>query len=596
MYLLKRIYDSQRLVQKFTLGRGDAEDLLALASTIFTMEELVKILKLAYERSVAIPSQPQEGVIDDKIAPPAPATCLKSLTDRFNLRSPIRLASRIKAAIDEEGIEAQNRMDDQETDAMLALAEEVVTAQGTTDDAAAILPKKAITMKKKRAMEGIASASSALATTATSIRGAYSEENQAWIMKPNASVPLSKLHESLQDLNEKKESLEEGLRARFSAASLKLKWTPMLGHICHVKGRDVRTISEASSSAVSSQRKAAPTVVSASRSTRSLQVAEWTALGQKIDQARLRVRAEETRIFRSLRQEVIRNLVTLRRNARVLDELDVACGFALLAQEQNLVRPILREDPSTGHNVVGGRHPTVESGLGEHGRMFISNDCFVGSGSGQHGRLWLITGPNMAGKSTFLRQNALITILAQVGCYVPADFAEIGIIDAIFARVGSADSLYHDQSTFMVEMLETATILRTATDRSFVIMDEIGRGTSPRDGTAVAFACLQHLATVNKCRSLFATHFHDLADMIKDAGLDVETNRGPVNMYCTDIEDDEATGGFVFVHRLRKGVNRESHALKVAELAGLPSRAIKMARDAMMKQERPSSGSESPVR
>ena len=557
------------------------------------MEELVKILKLGCERSLAVLDRPQEEVSNDKSTPPAPATCLKSLIDRVNLRSPIKLASRIKAAIDEEGLEAQNRIEDQETDAMLALAEEVVTVQGTTDDAASVLPKKAITMRKKRAMEGIASRNGALATTATSIRGAYSEENQAWIMKPDASAPLSKLHETLQGLNKEKESLEEALRERFSAASLKLKWTPTLGHICHVKGRDVRAISEASSAAVSSQRKVVPTVVSASRSTRSLQVAEWTTLGQQIDQARLRIRAEETRIFRYLRQEVIRNLVILRRNARVLDELDVACGFALLAQQQNLVRPILRDDPSTGHNVVGGRHLTVESGLGEHGRMFVSNDCFVGSGSGQHGRVWLITGPNMAGKSTFLRQNALITVLAQVGCYVPADFAEIGIIDAIFTRVGSADSLYHDQSTFMVEMLETATILRTATDRSFVIMDEIGRGTSPRDGSAVAFACLQHLATVNKCRSLFATHFHDLADMIKDARLDVETNRGPVEMYCTDIEDNEATGGFVFVHRLRKGVNRDSHALKVAHLAGLPPRAIQMARDAMAKQEQRSGSAES---
>jgi len=189
--------------------------------------------------------------------------------------------------------------------------------------------------------------------------------------------------------------------------------------------------------------------------------------------------------------------------------------------------------------------------------------------------IWLITGPNMAGKSTFLRQNALITILAQIGCYVPASYAELGIVDAIFSRVGSADNLYRDQSTFMVEMLETAQILKQATSRSFVIMDEIGRGTTPEDGTAVSYACLHHLATVNQCRTLFATHFHEVADLAAADGL-CGPNRTVVHTYCTDVQED-GSGGFVYVHRLRKGINRQSHALKVAKLAGLPQQAIDMA-------------------
>jgi len=200
----------------------------------------------------------------------------------------------------------------------------------------------------------------------------------------------------------------------------------------------------------------------------------------------------------------------------------------------------------------------------EQGRSFTSNDCFVGD----EDRLWLITGPNMAGKSTFLRQNALITIMAQVGSYVPADFAEIGLVDQIFSRVGSADNLFRDQSTFMVEMLETAAILKNATARSFVIMDEIGRGTTPEDGTAVAFACLYHLCQVNQCRTLFATHFHRLAELSK--GIP------GVGYYCTDVAEDK-DGGFSYVHKLRKGVNRQSHALKVAKIAGLPQAAIIMA-------------------
>jgi DNA mismatch repair ATPase MutS len=191
----------------------------------------------------------------------------------------------------------------------------------------------------------------------------------------------------------------------------------------------------------------------------------------------------------------------------------------------------------------------------------------------------------MAGKSTFLRQNALITILAQVGCYVPASYAELGIVDAIFSRVGSADNLYRDQSTFMVEMLETAQILKTATPRSFVIMDEIGRGTTPEDGTAVSFACLHHLVTVNQCRTLFATHFHGVADLAADHGFcqPADGDRaGVVQMYCTDVEEDDA-GGFVYVHKLRKGINRQSHALKVANLAGVPGPAIETARNVLAK-------------
>lgn len=165
----------------------------------------------------------------------------------------------------------------------------------------------------------------------------------------------------------------------------------------------------------------------------------------------------------------------------------------------------------------------------------------------------------MAGKSTYLRQNALISILAQTGSFVPAEYAEIGLVDKVFSRVGSADNLYQDQSTFMVEMLETAQILKEATPRSFIIMDEVGRGTTPEDGIAVGYACLHHLYHVNQCRTLFATHFHALTDMTKSFEK--------LGCYCNDLLE-EPDGRFSYVHRLRKGVNRESHALKVARVAG----------------------------
>lgn len=327
--------------------------------------------------------------------------------------------------------------------------------------------------------------------------------------------------------------------------SLSLRWAPGLGHFCHIKGaRDVRS---------SLQVTAAARDVKSTKSTRSFHNSEWTRLGGRIDQAKLQIRAEEQRVLQSLREEVILNLLHLRRNAVVLDQLDIACSFAVLAEEQRLVRPTVIEKNS--HKIIGGRHPTVKLGLEEEGLAFVSNDCFVG----EEERIWLITGPNMGGKSTFLRQNALISILAQVGSFVPADHAEIGLVDQIFTRVGSADNLYRDQSTFMMEMLETAAILNQATPRSFVIMDEIGRGTTPEDGVAVGFACLHHLYHKNRCRTLFATHFHALADMTRDFEA--------LGCYCTDVAEGSG-GSFSYIHRLRKGVNRQSHALKVARLAG----------------------------
>ncbi|EQL02416.1 MutS2 protein [Ophiocordyceps sinensis CO18] len=521
--LLKRSHDSQRLVQKFALGRGDADDLLALSKTILATQDIVLLLM-----QTAAPAS-QESEVD----------CLTPLLSRFDLAQPLKLARRIKNAIDEESITHQHQADEYRASQMTALAEKVVASEGSGEDASA-LPKG----KKK---------------DPPSSRELYGEDNEAWIMKPAASAGLKKLHAELDRLLGDKVQLGESLRQRLGASSLTLKWTAGLGHIAHIRGnKDTRNLAEVKA-------------LSASRSTRSFHLPEWTALGQRLDQARFQIRREEQRVFQALRELVIRDLVKLRRNAAVLDELDITTSFAKLAVEQGLVRPRLNN--SVGHTIMGGRHPTVEGGLLAKGRSFVGNDCFVGAPSG--GLLWLITGPNMAGKSTFLRQNALITILAQIGCYVPASYAELGTVDAIFSRVGSADNLYRDQSTFMVEMLETAQILKQATPRSFVIMDEIGRGTTPEDGTAVAYACLHHLVTVNRCRTLFATHFHGVVDLAKREGL-CGPNAGAVQTFCTDVKED-GKGGFVYVHKLREGVNRHSHALKVVRLAGMPERAIDVA-------------------
>ena len=522
--LLKRCFDSERLVQKFAFGRGEPDDVLALAATIIATEDLVTTL-----------TRDSDG-----------HDCVRAMATRISLDGPSSLAKRIKATIDEEGLVQQHQMEDEQAGEMQAFAEEIVVSQGTKEDAV-ILPRK-----------------SSQKIRPTGIRDYYSDSNAPWIMKQGASPTLQRLHANLISLAQEKRALEKNLSERYGLTSLSLRFTPGLGHICHVKGKD--TIADISN----------PTSlrsVKSSKSTRSFHHPEWTSLGQRIDQCRVRVRGEEQAVFSSLRKAVISNIVKLRRNSKVLDELDIACSFATLAAEKNWTRPIL--NASTAHKIVGGKHPTVEGGLEEEGRSFIENDCFVGSPQ----KTWLITGPNMAGKSTFLRQNALITILAQVGSYVPARYAELGIVDQLFSRVGSADNLYKDQSTFMVEMLETATILKNATTRSFVIMDEIGRGTTPADGVAVAFACLWHLRQRNACRTLFATHFHKLVELVSRKGLD------GVAFYCTDVEEDDRNG-FRYVHRLREGVNRQSHALKVAKLAALPKEAIDVAREILNTGEK----------
>lgn len=516
MILLKRSHDSHRLLQKFGFGKGDADDLLYLATTIAVSQDLVTTLT----------SDENEE------------KCVRLLVDRVHLDGPTALERRIREAIDEDGIVQQHQMEEEEAEEVKALTQSIVNTVNFTSS-------EDVTKTPRKKPGGI--------------RDYYSDENEAWTMRPTASPSLERLHKELLSLHIEKQTLATSLCARLAVTSLTLRFTPGLGHICHIKGsKDLKrdlTITDSDLKAVGSN-----------KSTRSFHHPEWTDLGQRLDQCRIHIRAEEQRVFNNLREEVILNIINLRRNAAVLDELDVACSFATLAAEKQWTRPILNQ--STAHKIAGGRHPTVEGGLEEEGRSFVTNDCFVGDVQ----RSWLITGPNMAGKSTFLRQNALITILAQVGSYVPAQYAEIGIVDQIFSRVGSADNLYRDQSTFMVEMLETAAILRTATPRSFVIMDEIGRGTTPTDGTAVAFACLHHLYHVNKSRTLFATHFHALADMVIDERME------GVGFYCTDVEEEVGGGdGFRYVHKLKQGVNRESHALKVARLAGLPEDAIGVA-------------------
>ena len=513
--LLQRTFDSQRLVQKFSLGRGDADDLVSLLRTIMATQYIASLLNSCIEQKRSSDSQ----VI-------SLSGSLSILSRRLSIEEPAELAARIANAIDEDGLMSSHNDEQIESAVMVSMAQEVLNNEGDAKDLEAM-------SSIMRSKQGSISKDQALVN------------HDSWIMRPNASDILKNLHNDLSELNREKATLASSMSQQMKAPSLSLRWTPGLGYICHVKGvKDVRASMEKFGSARN---------VSTSKSTRSFYLPEWSSLGGKVDQTKLQIRAEEQRIFYELRELVVKNLVKLRRNAAVLDELDIACSSARIAIEQGLTRPILNN--GTSHKIFAGRHPTVKLGLDEQGRAFVSNDCFVGDVE----QVWLITGPNMAGKSTFLRQNALISILAQTGLFVPAQYAEIGIVDRLFSRIGSADNLYQGQSTFMVEMLETADILKQATPRSFVIMDEVGRGTTPEDGIAVGYACLHHLHNINKCRTLFATHFHALADMT--------STWDRLARYCTDVQEGNDKS-FIYIHRLRPGVNRDSHALKVAQLAG----------------------------
>lgn len=273
----------------------------------------------------------------------------------------------------------------------------------------------------------------------------------------------------------------------------------------------------------------------------------------------------ELQIFKELNEEVTATATNIAQVAAALAALDVATSLASLAEEQHYTRPKL--DKSTAFTIEGGRHPVVEAALKSSGQPFIANDCALEPQS----RLWLLTGPNMAGKSTYLRQNALIAIMAQIGAFVPAASAHIGVIDKLFSRVGAADDLARGQSTFMVEMVETAAILNQATERSLVILDEIGRGTATFDGLSIAWACVEHLHEINKCRALFATHYHELTKLTETLNA----------LSCHSLAVKEWEGEIVFLHHVVAGSADRSYGIHVGKLAGLPAAVIARAQSVL---------------
>ena len=277
----------------------------------------------------------------------------------------------------------------------------------------------------------------------------------------------------------------------------------------------------------------------------------------------------EKRLYTRLSDAILAEAGALNGAARGLAELDLVTALADLARGENWQRPTV--DNSRAFDITGGRHPVVEQALRQQGgNAFVANDCGLTANDGA-AAVWLLTGPNMAGKSTFLRQNALIALLAQMGSYVPADKAHIGLISQLFSRVGASDDLARGRSTFMVEMVETAAILNQADDRALVILDEIGRGTATYDGLSIAWATLEHLHEVNRARALFAPHYHELTQLAgKLAGVENAT-----------VSVKEWEGEVIFLHEVKKGAADRSYGVQVAQLAGLPASVVARARDVL---------------
>ena len=279
--------------------------------------------------------------------------------------------------------------------------------------------------------------------------------------------------------------------------------------------------------------------------------------------------AAEEAHFEELTGAVIEAREAIAATAAALARLDVAASNAERAAEGDWSRPEIAEDRAI--EIAGGRHPVVEAALAKAGERFVANDCRLAPDD----RLWLIGGPNMGGKSTFLRQNALIVLLAQAGCFVPASSARIGLVDRLFSRVGASDNLARGRSTFMVEMVETAAILNQAGERSLVILDEIGRGTATFDGLSIAWAAVEYLHEKNRCRAIFATHFHELTAL---------AGKLP-RLHNVTMRVKEWEGDVVFLHEVGKGAADRSYGVQVARLAGLPEAVVERARAVLTELE-----------
>ncbi|MBO6540540.1 MAG: DNA mismatch repair protein MutS [Rhizobiaceae bacterium] len=364
-------------------------------------------------------------------------------------------------------------------------------------------------------------------------------------------------------------AMERHLIEETGIRSLKIRHNNVLGYYIEVTANHHATLTgtdEAKARFIHRQ-----TMANAMRFT----TTELAGLETKIANAADRALTIEHGVFDKLVAEAAACADAIRKVAAALAELDVASALAVLAEADDYRRPTV--DDSLIFNVEQGRHPVVEQALRKQlADPFVANDCELSpQGDAKNGAIWLLTGPNMGGKSTFLRQNALIAVLAQAGSFVPAKSAHIGVVDRLFSRVGASDDLARGRSTFMVEMVETAAILNQAGERSLVILDEIGRGTATFDGLSIAWATVEFLHEKNRCRAIFATHFHEMTAL-----ADKLERLANVTMRVKEWE-----GEVVFLHEVAKGAADRSYGVQVARLAGLPQPVVDRAREVLHRLE-----------
>ena len=367
--------------------------------------------------------------------------------------------------------------------------------------------------------------------------------------------------DEIKNLKEDSHKVIAGLQVKYAEetgiSNLKIKFNNVIGYFIEVQSKYAAEMLE-NKKFIHRQ-----SVLNAARFT----TGELTELENKIRGAADKALAMELDLYNNLVREVIVEAQDISRTAKSLAELDVGAALAELAVEKNYCRPEV--DDSLIFDIQEGRHPVVEAAIEkEHASAFVGNNCQLGE---ETSLIWLITGPNMAGKSTFLRQNAIIAIMAQMGSYVPCKSAHIGVINKLFSRVGASDDLARGRSTFMVEMVETASILNQADERSFVILDEIGRGTATFDGLSIAWAVVEHLHEINKCRALFATHYHELTTLVNKLSK--------MSLHCMKIK--EYKGNVIFLHEVIDGAADRSYGIHVAKLAGLPISVIKRAEEVL---------------
>ncbi|MFZ4381499.1 MAG: DNA mismatch repair protein MutS, partial [Sandarakinorhabdus sp.] len=371
---------------------------------------------------------------------------------------------------------------------------------------------------------------------------------------------LDALRETARDGRSAVAALETRLKAQTGIAALKIRHNNVLGYHIEVPAARADPLLLPTSGFIHRQTMAGAVRFSSP---------ELGDLASRIASAADHALAAEAAHLEELRDAILSQQSAILDTAAALARIDVGAALAELAGSENWCRPII--DHSTAFAIVAGRHPVVELAVRSSGTRFTPNDCDLSFDA----RVWLVTGPNMAGKSTFLRQNALIAVLAQAGSFVPAASAHIGIIDRLYSRVGAADDLAQGRSTFMVEMVETAAILTGASNRSLVILDEVGRGTSTYDGLAIAWAVLESVHDDLQCRCLFATHYHELVPLTaKLSGLASVT-----------VKVREWRGDLVFLHQVVPGSADKSYGLSVARLAGVPAPVLARARAVLTRLE-----------